>query len=88
MADHDRSGQPALLGALLGWRRFPLAKGGLVRLEVARRVEEARTGTYGLFDVALSRTQLRALGEDLIRAADEADGRPRDAERRRKWWRL
>lgn len=76
---------PNLLGILLGWKRYPSPSGGIVRLQVAKTKADVTAGTIDEHDFALSAVQLRQLGEDLIRAADEREGR-RPADSGRKWW--
>ena len=78
---------PVLLGAVLGWLRFPMGERGvIVRVQVTKAFDRKKEETVEEYDLALTTLQLRALGEDLIRAADEHEGRP--TRLRRKWWRL
>lgn len=78
---------PVLLGVLLGWKRFPSPAGSIVRLQVARTMADAAAGKIDEHDFALSAIQMRQLGEDLIRAADEREGRRPPPTGRRRWWR-
>jgi hypothetical protein len=76
---------PVLLGVLLGWKRFPSPTGSIIRLQVAKTMADVAARKIQEHDLALSAIQMRQLGEDLIRAADEREGR-RTPTRRRRWW--
>jgi len=75
---------PVLLGALLGWSRYPMLNGIIVRLQTARSAAEAADGQIDEHDVVMTANQLRQFAHDLLNAADQFDGRL--PERRRRWW--
>jgi hypothetical protein len=59
----------------------------ILRLQTAKNVVAYKKGEIDEHDVALSIIQLRQLAEDLIRGADELEGRDSRKERRRRsWW--
>ena len=65
---------------------MPMGMGALVRVQVTKTINREGGGAVEQYDVALTSLQLRALGEDLVRAANEDEGRPSPA--KRKWWRV
>lgn len=94
MAGGERP-DPTLIGILAGWMRIPSARldpGGprttILRLQSAKTTTAYHRREFDEYDVALSSVQLRQLGEDLIRAADEAENRETRIlkRRRRRWW--
>ena len=84
MASGQFTHDPVMLGALLGWKRIPIGTGAVVRVQVTRSLRRDHEDFVDEYDVALTANQLRILGEDLIRAADEHEGRVPVAKRR--WW--
>jgi hypothetical protein len=84
MAAVENVREPTLIGALLGWKRMPMGAGAILRIQVTRDLDREMHDSVDEYDVALSATQLRQLGQDLIRAAEEQD-RSGPATRRR-WW--
>ena len=79
---------PVLLGLLLGWKRYPAPSGSILRLQVSRSAAAAKHGEYCEHDLSISAIQMRQLGEDLIRAADERDGRLPTPRHESLWQRL
>jgi hypothetical protein len=86
---------PTLIGILAGWMRIPSARldpGGprttMLRIQAAKTTAAYHRHEFDEYDVAMSSIQLRQLGEDLIRAADEAEDRETRIFRRRRkrWW--
>jgi hypothetical protein len=82
---NDEGKAPVTLGALLGWMRYPARNGIILRLQVSRSLDLARSGRYEQYDVSLGSLQMRTLGEFLIHSADEREGRVTPA-RRKGWW--
>ena len=84
MSAAENACEPTLIGALLGWKRMPMGGGAILRVQVTRDLDRETHDSVDEYDVALSATQLRTLGQDLIRAADEQESRGPAA--RRRWW--
>ena len=78
---------PEVLGALVGWKRFQSPSGVIVQFQTARSANGAAPEKIDEYQVALTAQQMRLLGEDLERAADEIEGRTEDRPRRRGWLR-
>ena len=80
----EKEREVVALGAVIGWRRFPTSNGAVVRVQTATSIEQAHRGEAAEHDLALNALLLRALGEDLIKAADEHEGREHAHVKR--WW--
>jgi len=76
-------GEPALLGALVGWHSFLTPHGVALRLETATSLAGARQGELGVSDLTLSVAQMRALAHNLVQLADQREGVSRP--KRRGW---
>jgi hypothetical protein len=77
---------PVVRGALAGWRQSPSEHGTVLRLQVARTVDDARNKSFDKVEIALNERQLRSFTRDLVRVAAERDIRL--FSRRSLWARL
>ena len=80
----EKERRSAVLGAVIGWRRFPAPHGAVLRVQTVTSVDQAHQGAAAEHDLVLNVLQLRALGEDLIKAADEREGR--EPPHLKRWW--
>lgn len=87
-------GERSFDGIVVGWVNLLIGRsaGGtdsthLLRVQTARSAVAARAGNIEEHELVLNRTQLRQLGESLIRSADDAEGRSDIGGRVRRWFR-
>ncbi len=60
-------------GALVGWRQEKSDHGMVLRLQVARSLDDYRERGLDRIDLALNDRQLRSLTRDLVRMSDSRD---------------